>query len=134
MSLLKRTTAPPWKDLESVVNIVSVRETGSILKIGFALSKWSHLHRAYVLAVCRVLSTTVHKEQKICYKTYHLRIIRHPSRIHSRSHIYCISPNVILGFARTYRERKKSLPACESYTFFFWNFVLLDFLTLFLDH
>ena len=35
-----------WKDLDPVVNIVSAQETGSILKIGFALSKWLHFHCA----------------------------------------------------------------------------------------
>ena len=36
---LQRLTVPFWKDLEPVVNIFSVKETASILKIGFALSK-----------------------------------------------------------------------------------------------
>ena len=30
--------------------------TSSILKIGFALSKWLHLRRAYDVTVCRVLA------------------------------------------------------------------------------
>ena len=35
-----------------VVNVVCAQETGSILKIGFALSNWPHLHRAYLVTVC----------------------------------------------------------------------------------
>ena len=57
---LQRLTVPLWKDLDSVVNIFSAQETGSILKIGFDLSNWPHLHRAYVVTVCRVLSTVVY--------------------------------------------------------------------------
>ena len=41
-----------WKDLSPVMNIVSAQDTGSILKIGFALSERPHLHRAYLVAVC----------------------------------------------------------------------------------
>ena len=36
---LQRSTVHLWKDLDPVVNIVSAQETGSLLKIDFALSK-----------------------------------------------------------------------------------------------
>ena len=45
-----------WKDLDSdVVNIVFAKQTGSISKIGFALSNWPYLHRAYLATVYKVL-------------------------------------------------------------------------------
>ena len=37
---LQRLTVPLWKDLDPFDNIASAQETDSILKIGFALSKW----------------------------------------------------------------------------------------------
>ena len=52
---------PLWKDLDPNVDIVSVQETGSILKIGFALSKRPHLHMAYLGTVCSVLTISVSK-------------------------------------------------------------------------
>ena len=52
---LQRPTEPLWKDLELIGNIDSAKETSSVLKIGFALSKWPHLHRAY-LVIGRYLS------------------------------------------------------------------------------
>ena len=47
---LQRPTIPlwNWKDLELVVKIVSDQETDNIWKIGFALSKSTYLHKAYV--------------------------------------------------------------------------------------
>ena len=44
------------------------QETGSILKIGFALSKRPHLHRAYVVGVFTNISTTVQQQQQIKLK------------------------------------------------------------------
>ena len=61
---LTKTTVPFRKDLDPVINIVSAQETDSILTIDFALSKWPHLHRAYVLTVCSVLSTAVYVNQQ----------------------------------------------------------------------
>ena len=49
-SYLQRLPVPLWKDL-SPVNIVSAQETGSILKIGFTLSKWLHFNSDYVIGV-----------------------------------------------------------------------------------
>ena len=67
---IQRPTVPLWKDLEPVVNILFAQETGCILKISFALSKRPYLRRAYVVTVCRVLSTTVsvsnQKQQFLC--------------------------------------------------------------------
>ena len=48
---IKRPTAPLWKGLEPLVNILSAQETGSFLKIDFALSKWPNLHRVYLIRV-----------------------------------------------------------------------------------
>ena len=37
------------KDLNPFKTLSKVQKTGSILRVGFALSKWPHLHRAYVV-------------------------------------------------------------------------------------
>ena len=49
---LQRLTVPLMKDFNPVVNIISAEETGSILKIGFALLKLPHLHRTYLVDIC----------------------------------------------------------------------------------
>ena len=36
-----------------------VQEAGSILKVSFALSKWPHFHRAYLVTVCKQGATAV---------------------------------------------------------------------------
>ena len=41
------------------VNIVLAQETGSILKIVCALSKWPHLPRAYLVTECKHMSVAV---------------------------------------------------------------------------
>ena len=41
-----------FKDLFSFSIVSKVQEAGSILKVVFALSKWPHLHRAYLVTVC----------------------------------------------------------------------------------
>jgi len=46
------TTIPLWKDIILFKIILSTHKIGSILKIGFALSKWPHLHRTYVVGGC----------------------------------------------------------------------------------
>ena len=46
-----QATLHHWKNLDSVANIVSVQETGSILKIGFSLSKRPYFNRAYLVTV-----------------------------------------------------------------------------------
>ena len=56
---IQRPTVLLWKDLESIVNILSVQETGCILKIDFDLSKWPHFHRAYVVTVPFILILAV---------------------------------------------------------------------------
>ena len=40
--------------MHPIVNIISVEETGSILKIGLAFSKWPYLPRAYLVTICRL--------------------------------------------------------------------------------
>ena len=35
------------------------QEASSILKVGFALSKWPHLHRVYLVTVCKRGATAV---------------------------------------------------------------------------
>ena len=37
------------KDLNLFKTVSKVQKTSSILRVGFALSKWPHLHRAYVV-------------------------------------------------------------------------------------
>ena len=37
------------KNLNPFSTVFKVQEAGSILKVGFALSKWPHVHRAYVI-------------------------------------------------------------------------------------
>ena len=49
---LKKPTVPLYKDLDLVVYIVSIQETASIFRIGFALSKWPHFYGAYFIGVC----------------------------------------------------------------------------------
>ena len=39
--VLTPPTVPLWKEIDPFVNIVSAQETGSILKIGLASSKWA---------------------------------------------------------------------------------------------
>ena len=56
----KRPTVPLNKTLEPIGHVVSAKETGSILKIGFAYSKWPHLHRAYQVSNPFSSSETVH--------------------------------------------------------------------------
>ena len=67
--LIKTTaTVHLWKDLYPLVQIVAAQETSSILKIGFALSKWPHLHRAYLVigpyssseTVCKLVGTCLY--------------------------------------------------------------------------
>ena len=48
------------KDLNPSSTVSKIKKAGSILKVVFALSKWPHLHSAYLVTVCRVLITTVH--------------------------------------------------------------------------
>ena len=57
---IQRPTVPLWKGLEPLVNIVSAQEICSILKTDFALLKWPHLHRVYLIRVKHLLSKTVH--------------------------------------------------------------------------
>ena len=40
------------KDLNPFKTVSKVQKTSSILRVGFALSKWPHLHRAYVVGGC----------------------------------------------------------------------------------
>ena len=50
--MTNRVTVPLWKDLDPVVNMFSAEQTGNILHIGFAFSKWPHFHRAYLVTIC----------------------------------------------------------------------------------
>ena len=48
------TAAPKFlalKDLNLFSTVVKVQEADSIFKVGFALSKWPHLHRAYLVTI-----------------------------------------------------------------------------------
>ena len=48
-----------WKISISSIDTNFVQKTGSIFKIGFALSMWSYFNSAYVLGVLTVFSATV---------------------------------------------------------------------------
>ena len=42
-----------FKDLNPFSIVYKVQEAGSILRVGFGLSKWPHFHRAYLSTVCK---------------------------------------------------------------------------------
>ena len=48
------------KDLNCLKKYAKYQEASSILKVGFALSKWPHLHRAYVVTVPFILILAVY--------------------------------------------------------------------------
>ena len=41
------------------------QEATSILRVGFALSKWPHLHRAYLVTVCSHLTRSVYQSKSL---------------------------------------------------------------------
>ena len=47
------------KDLILFSTVSKDQKASSILKVGFALSKWPHLHRAYVISGCIFFATAV---------------------------------------------------------------------------
>ena len=47
------------KDLNPLKKKIKNQEASSILRVLFALSKWPHLHRAYQVTVCSVLTAAV---------------------------------------------------------------------------
>ena len=47
------------KDLNPSQGVSKVQDTGSILRVGLALSKWPHFHRVYLVAVCKRRSVAV---------------------------------------------------------------------------
>ena len=51
------------KDLLFFSLCIEFQGAGSILKVGFALSKCPHFHGAYLVTVCNVLSTFVYLRQ-----------------------------------------------------------------------
>ena len=48
----------------SCPNMSKVQEAGSILRIGFALLKWPHLHRVYLVTVPFILILAVYAYKK----------------------------------------------------------------------
>ena len=56
---IQRLTVPLLKDLNLICWLIFFQESRGILKIGFALSKWPYLHRAYVVSVALKSHTTV---------------------------------------------------------------------------
>ena len=48
LQFCQMSITPLWKDLKFLKNILPMHKTGRIFKMGFALSKWPHLHRAYL--------------------------------------------------------------------------------------
>ena len=55
----------------SLTYIVSIQRTRRILIISYTLSKWPHLHRAYLLGVWHSFSVTVHYMQKVSFWKFH---------------------------------------------------------------
>ena len=49
------------KDLNLFKIVFKFQKTSIILRVGFALSKWPHLHRAYVVIVPFILNSAVYK-------------------------------------------------------------------------
>ena len=49
------------KDLNLFSKCKKFQNGGSILKLSFALSKWPHFHRAYVVTVCNLIFITVNR-------------------------------------------------------------------------
>ena len=47
------------KNLNPLKTVLKFQEASSVLKMGFALSKWPHLHRAYLVTVREYLSQSV---------------------------------------------------------------------------
>ena len=47
------------KNLNPLKTVLKFQEASSVLKMGFALSKWPHLHRAYLVTVPEYLSQSV---------------------------------------------------------------------------
>ena len=47
------------KNLNPFSTMFKVQEAGSILKVGFALSKWPHFHRVYLVTFCKRSSIAV---------------------------------------------------------------------------
>ena len=52
------------KDLNPFKTVYKIQEASSILKVGFALSKWPHLHRAYVVTVPFILILAVSEQEQ----------------------------------------------------------------------
>ena len=59
------------KDLNPFKTVSKVQKTSSILRAGFFLSKWPHLHRAYVVGGCLFNFGTVKPEPFIRYVNKH---------------------------------------------------------------
>ena len=53
------------KDLLFFSECIEFQGTGSILKVGFALSKWSHFHRVYLVTVHKWNSIAVYSCNQI---------------------------------------------------------------------
>ena len=71
--VLQRLTVSLWKGLSLIKNILSIQKVGRIFNIDFALSKWPHLHRPYVVGGCLFNLGTVTRKEKpqLCFM-FHL--------------------------------------------------------------
>ena len=56
------------KNLNPFETVSKVQKTSSISRVGFALSKWPHLHRAYVVGGCLFNFGTVSNPSSKCIK------------------------------------------------------------------
>ena len=101
-----------WKDLDLVVNIVSVNKTDSISKFGFVLSNWPYLHRANLVIVWRVLIKTINYQKGL--STYRARAIKGRS-YYSKTiiwvlELWCVSLNLFQFYYKWVNEIFKSVP------------------------
>ena len=98
------------KDLNLFLKRVKFQRTGSILKVGFSRSKWPHVHRVYLVTVCKRSSMAV---GALCTKTlaYFWQALEW-----SKSKFFCIFPHIIF-------QNILNLPGkVEKYQL--WNFTI----------
>ena len=76
------------KDLNLFKTVSKVQKTSSILRVGFALPKWPHLHRAYVVGGCFLISGLYHEIQYTRLQKLQLLLKDH-SYAADKGWIYC---------------------------------------------
>ena len=76
------------KDLILFSTVSNVQEASIILKVGFAFSKWPHLHRAYLVTVPEYLSQSVLASRFNCTLLY-LFVLEFCNVFQCPSHLQC---------------------------------------------